>query len=128
MNTVHNVEVETAEAALKQAMMTSDVPTLEQLLSDDLLFTNHLGQRMTKQDDLAAHRSGKMAINHLELFDQDIKMLGTVAIVNVAAHIGGTFAGTPFEETLRFTRVWQAMAPGTWQIIAAQATAVANPE
>lgn len=128
MSTAHNTEIETAEAALRQAMMASDVSTLEQLLSDDLVFTNHLGQRMSKQDDLAAHRSGKMAINHLELFDQHIKMLGTIAVVNVAARIVGTFAGTPFEETLRFTRVWQAMAPGTWQVIAAHATAVVTPE
>ena len=128
MSAAHNAEIEAVEAALRQAMMASDVPTLERLLADDLMFTNHLGQRMTKQDDLAAHRSGTMVINHLEPFDQHIKMLGTVAVVNVAARIVGTFAGNPFEETLRFTRVWQAMAPGTWQIIAAHATAVVNPE
>jgi len=33
-------------------MLKSDVNTLDELLSSDLVFTNHLGHLMTKQDDL----------------------------------------------------------------------------
>lgn len=120
------VGIQAAEATLKQAMIASDVRTLNHLLADDLIFTNHLGQLMTKQADLDAHRSGVVAIHRLELSDQHIKILGDVAVVTVAAHLTGTFAGNPFEETLRFTRVWQAKTPGHWQVIVGHATAVVN--
>ena len=108
-------------------MMTSDVPRLDQLLADDLVFTNHLGQLMTKAADLDAHRSGAIAISQLELSDQHLKILGEAVVVTVAAAIAGTFVGEPFSETLRFTRVWQAKTPGHWQVVVGQATAVVNP-
>ncbi len=44
-----------AEEQLRQAMLASDVNALDDLLSPELIFTNHLGQVMGKQDDLAAH-------------------------------------------------------------------------
>jgi ketosteroid isomerase-like protein len=120
-------EIQAAEAALQMAMMNSDVPSLDQLLANDLVFINHLGQLMTKQADLAAHRSGAIAISQLDRSDQRINMLGKVAVVTVAATIAGTFAGAPFAETLRFTRVWQAQQHGRWQVIVGQATAVVDP-
>ena len=122
-----DIEIQAAEAALKQAMITSDVPTLDRLLADDLVFTNHLGQLVTKQADLDAHRSGIFAINQLKLSDQQVRFLGDVAVVTVAARITGTFADLDFAETLRFTRVWQAKSPGHWQVIVGHATAVVNP-
>jgi ketosteroid isomerase-like protein len=126
MSSDPKVAIQAAEAELKQAMIASDVQTLDRLLADDLVFTNHLGQLMTKQADLDAHRSGVVAINQLELSDQHIKILGNVAVVTVAAHLTGTFTGNPFKETLRFTRVWQAKAPGHWQVIVGHATAVVH--
>jgi ketosteroid isomerase-like protein len=124
MSSDPKVAIQAAEAALKQAMIASDVQALDRLLADDLVFTNHLGQAMTKQADLDAHRSGVVAIHQLEVSDQHIKIFGNVAVVTVAAHLSGTFADSPFEETLRFTRVWQAKAPGHWQVIVGHATAV----
>jgi ketosteroid isomerase-like protein len=127
MNQAPEVEIQAAETALKQAMLTSDVETLDRLLAADLIFTNHLGQPMTKQDDLDAHRAGAIAIEAINLSDQTIKVLDNAAIVTVAAHITGQFADDPFDETLRFTRIWQAVSPGTWQIIAAHASMVQFP-
>ncbi|RZM82340.1 nuclear transport factor 2 family protein [Leptolyngbya iicbica] len=127
MSTSLTSEIQAAEAALREAMMTSNVPHLDHLLADNLVFTNHLGQVMTKQADLEAHRSGAIAIHQLDLSDQQITLLGQVAVVTVAADISGTFAAQPFATTLRFTRVWQAQAPGRWQVRIAQATAVVHP-
>ena len=53
------------EDQLKTAMIDSDVLVLDQLISDDLIFTRHLGQIMSKQDDLEAHRSGSVSYTHL---------------------------------------------------------------
>lgn len=62
MNDSNRMQIETCEERLRQAMLHSDVSTLDELLADDLLFTNHLGQLMTKQDDLKAHRTGMVKI------------------------------------------------------------------
>ncbi|MEM9218129.1 MAG: nuclear transport factor 2 family protein [Cyanobacteria bacterium P01_F01_bin.150] len=126
MSSAIEAEIQAAEDALKQAMLASNVDILERLLADDLIFTNHLGQQMSKQDDLEAHRSGAIAIEVVDLSDLTIKVLENVAIVTVAAWIVGQFAGNAFEETLKFTRVWQAVSPGHWQVIAAHASAVVN--
>lgn len=124
MSPTAEIAIQAAETDLKQAMLTSDVARLDQLLASDLVFINHLGQPMTKQDDLNAHRSGIMAIETVELSDQTIKVFEPIAIVNVAAHIRGQFAGEPFDAILRFTRVWQVVTPNHWQVIAAQATKI----
>ena len=126
MSSALEVDIQAAEDALKQAMLTSDVEALERLLADDLIFTNHLGQLMSKQADLEAHRSGAIAIESVELSDQNIREMNDGAIVTVAAHIVGQFAGSPFAETLRFTRVWQSVAPGQWQVIAAHSSRVGD--
>ena len=126
MGSTLEVDIQLAEEALKQAMLTSDVEALDRLLADDLIFTNHLGHLMNKQDDLEAHRSGAVAIESVELSDQNIRRMGDAAIVTVAAHIAGQFAGSSFAETLRFTRVWQVVAPGQWQVIVAHSSRVVD--
>ena len=47
-----------AEAVLRTAMLTGDIAALDDLLDDELCFTDQAGKRLSKGDDLAAHRSG----------------------------------------------------------------------
>lgn len=54
-----------AEERLRLAMLNSDVNTLNELLAPELIFTNHLGQVLGKQDDLNAHQSGTLKIQVL---------------------------------------------------------------
>ncbi len=48
------------EERLRQAMLDSDVAELDTLIAPELIFTNHLGQLIGKQEDLAIHRSGAL--------------------------------------------------------------------
>ncbi|MEM6522011.1 MAG: nuclear transport factor 2 family protein [Cyanobacteria bacterium P01_C01_bin.70] len=125
MNPIDESEIQQCETTLRDAMLSSDIAVLDRLIADDLLFTNHLGQIMTKQADLDAHRQGLIAIDNLDLTDQQMRIMGEVAIVSVQAHIVGKFAGEPTDIRLRFTRIWQKVSPNQCQIVAAQATAVA---
>jgi hypothetical protein len=52
-------QMEAAEAQLRDAMLAGNVKALDTLLADDLVFTNQVGQCLTKADDLAAHSSGR---------------------------------------------------------------------
>ncbi|MEM9766838.1 MAG: nuclear transport factor 2 family protein [Cyanobacteria bacterium P01_D01_bin.71] len=125
MNSIDESVIQQCETTLRDAMLSSDVAVLDRLIADDLLFTNHLGQIMTKQADLDAHRQGLIAIDNIDLTDQQMRIMGEVAVVSVQAHIVGKFAGEPTDIRLRFTRIWQKASPNQCQIVAAQATAVA---
>ena len=113
-----------AEEELRQAMLDSDVDALDRLLSDDLVFTNHIGVKMNKQDDLNAHRLGMVDIDTIELSDMQVsRVVSDVGLVTVAAHMIGSFGGESFEDTLRFTRVWQK-AENKWKLVTAHSSVV----
>ncbi len=104
-------------------MRTSDVPVLDELLADDLLFTNHQGLVVTKQEDLDVHRSGLLKLDTLDASERSIRQLGNVAIVSVRVQLAGRHADTYFEGAFRYTRVW-ALLGVRWRIVAAHASVV----
>ena len=112
------------EERLERAMRTSDVLVLDELLADDLLFTNHQGLVVSKQEDLEVHRSGLLQLDSLRTSDRSIRELGNVAIVAVRVQLAGRHANNYFESTFRYTRVW-ALQGIRWKIVAAHASAVA---
>ena len=120
-------EVVAAEERLKLAMISSDTDELNQLLSNDLIFTNHLGQILSKNDDLAAHQKGDFKIKILSLSDQIIKACGDVVIVSVHAKIVGCYKNEATSGDFRFTRVWQKL-DNNWQVIAGHSCTVAIAE
>lgn len=117
MNQPIEMQIKKCEEQLRQAMLHSDIPALDKLLADDLTFTNHLGQLMTKQNDLDAHKSKILDINKISFSDQKIKIYECIAIVTVQAHITGSFDGEESENNFRFTRVWSKTSNKEWQII-----------
>ncbi|VAW79557.1 hypothetical protein MNBD_GAMMA15-1276 [hydrothermal vent metagenome] len=116
--------IQKCEESLKDAMLQSSVSELDKLLADDLIFTNHLGHTMTKQDDLEAHKSKVLKINKITLSDMKIKTYTSIAIVTVKAHIIGSFNGENSENDFRFTRVWNKTSKETWQITVGHSSVV----
>jgi ketosteroid isomerase-like protein len=118
-------QIRAAEEQLRIAMLRSDVKVLDALLAPGLLFTNHLGQLLSKNDDLAAHRSGLLKVQELIPSEQQVLTYGNVAVVSVRMRLSGTYDGSPANGDFRFTRVW-AVAPdsSSWHIVVAHATAV----
>ncbi|MDZ4870787.1 MAG: hypothetical protein CLLPBCKN_000175 [Chroococcidiopsis cubana SAG 39.79] len=116
----HQIEhqIVEAEEKLRLAMLHSDVKALDELLSPKLLFTNHLGHLVGKEEDLAGHKSGALKLNSLSASEQHILLAGDVAIVSVKMQLSGSYNGTPTNGVFRFTRVWSQSQDGTWQIIA----------
>jgi ketosteroid isomerase-like protein len=124
MNRYNAIETQIidCENRLREAMLRSDVEALDELLSEDLIFTNHQGQLFSKQDDLEAHRSRIIKIQSITPLEQNIRIVGDVAIALVKVRIAGSIADVPSEGDFRFTRVWTATASGAWQIIVAHST------
>jgi ketosteroid isomerase-like protein len=125
MNTPAEDEIIAAEERLRQAMLASDVGALDELIADDLIFTDHTGQRVAKQDDLQMHRSGAIRCNTIDASERTLSLLGDeVAVVSVLTRISGVFRGAPAVADLRFTRVWRRTPSGSWQIAAGHSSVV----
>ena len=114
-----------AEEQLRLAMIASDVSVLDKLLSQELIFTNHLGQLVTKEQDLLSHKTGLVKVDELIPAEKSIHIHGEVAIVSVLVHLLGSYDGIPGAGDFRFTRVWIATSNDTLQVIAGHACVVA---
>jgi len=98
--------IEDCEEQLRQAMLQGSVPKLEDLLSDDLIFTNQAGIRLSKADDLASHASGLMKIQKIDhLSTPAFRYLRDIAIVCVETEVAGSFDGQAFAGSFAYTRV-----------------------
>lgn len=124
MNNINENEIIKAEEKLREAMASSNVDVLNELLSPDLIFTNHLGQVISKSNDLEGHKKGDLKIEELKLSEQQIKFVDKLAIVSVLAKISGSYKGSPANGDFRFTRVW-ANKNGSWQVVAGHSSIVA---
>lgn len=112
------------EEQLRLAMRTSDVAALDQLIADDLVFTSHLGQVISKQDDLAFHQAGLCQFQTIDYSERCIQPIGDRILISVRVYLTGIYGEIPFEEDLRFTRLWQRSPQGTWQIIVGHSSVV----
>ncbi len=107
-----------AEERLRQAMLANDVAALDDLIAPNLLFTGHIGQLATKEDDLAAHRARLLRLERAELIERHIQLHANLAVVSSLMHLVGTFAGEPIDQYMRYTRVWAISPDGKLQITA----------
>jgi hypothetical protein len=112
------------EEQLRQAMLHSNVAELDNLIAPELLFTNHLGQIFSKQEDLDAHRSGKFKFAEITPSNRQIQLNPGFTVVSVLMHIVGSYDGTPVEQDIRFTRVWAISTADSIQIIAGHTSAI----
>lgn len=111
------------EEQLRQAMLSSDVAALDELIADDLVFTLPTGAVGGKQMDLDAHRSGIQKLTTVNFRERQVQIYDQVAIVTVKTELVGTYAGEDITGTYRYTRVW-AQPQGCWQIVAGHVSRV----
>lgn len=105
-------------------MCHSDVNALDNLLAENLIFTNHLGRVISKAEDIDSHRKRIFVINSVSLSNQEVIDLGDSAVVTTEASISGSYNGQPSEGKFRFTRVWSNNADG-WQVVAGHSCIIA---
>lgn len=123
MSKVHTQIIE-AEERLRQAMLRADVDMLDEVIAPELLFTNHQGKLIGKKEDLAAYQSGILRWHDLIPSEQHIQLNQGIAIVSVLMHILGSYANTPIDALIRYTRVWSIFPDKSPQIIAGHASTI----
>ena len=104
-------------------MRSHDTVTLDRLIADDLLFTDHLGRHITKAWDLAQHASGRMTIDEMVASEQVVRELPKAAVVSVSLYMRGTYEQQPFEGHIRYTRFWM-LRERRWQVVGGHSSLV----
>jgi ketosteroid isomerase-like protein len=112
-----NAEIIAHEAALLAAMKSRDVPALDALLHEDLLFNLPTGQTATKALDLANYRSGGVRWESLVSRDLQVNVIGDCAVVAVTIALKGNYMGQEIAADCRYLRVWKQDGAG-WKVIA----------
>ena len=115
-------QVEAAEERLRLAMLFSNTRALDELLSNELTFTDHFGHVLGKADELAAHQSGALSLMDLAPSEQHIQLLSGGGVVSVLMHVLGRHQGQPINQHLRYTRVWAVEEDGALRVIAGHAS------
>jgi ketosteroid isomerase-like protein len=121
---MNDITIETLEEKLQQAMLTSDVHTLNELIADDLAFTAPDGSVSNKQMDLELHRSGQTKFTSIEVQERQTHDYGACVVVMVKAGLAGVFNEQAFSGIYCYTRVWMKRQE-QWQIIAGHVSPVA---
>lgn len=113
------------EATLRAAQLGADIAALDQLISDDLLFTGPDGQFGTKEQDLQAHRSGAVRFRSHEPEELRVRQIGNdVAIVALRARLTVEVNGSIVGGTYRYTRVWARENASPWRVVGGHVSAI----
>lgn len=105
------------EKRLLEAIKTSDLNALDQLLHERLLFNIPTGQTITKPMDMEMYRSGSMNVYDISATDQTVRIIENISTVAVTLTLKATYAGQIIDGKFRYLRVWKRFN-GTWQVIA----------
>jgi ketosteroid isomerase-like protein len=120
-------EIVALEASLRSAQLDANADVLDQLISDDLLFTGPDGNLATKSQDLTAHRSGLVRFRSHQVLELRIRRLGKdVAITALLARLAVEIAGTVMSGTYRYTRVWRREEDGKWRVVGGHVSEVSE--
>ena len=103
------------------AMTSGDLASLEELLHDRLLYTHSSGMMDTKASWLLSMKSGKTRYKSVKCIDQQVRILGDVALVTGKGHIEAEINGQPRTLRLMFLNAW-AKTPQGWKFVAWQST------
>lgn len=111
-------EIVDLEQRLRTAQLTADADALDQLISDDLLFTGPDGNLSTKSQDIDAHQSGFIQFRKHEPEELRIRRVGSdVAIAALRARLEVEVSGNIVSGTYRYTRVWAREGDGNWRVV-----------
>lgn len=108
-NPITKVQLIEAENLLLEAIKTSNVKALDEMLYNELAFMTPDGQVVTKEMDLEAHRSGAMEVNEINATVEEVNLIGDTASVIVVYDSRGRMFGTPISGRFRYLRVWKLM-------------------
>jgi ketosteroid isomerase-like protein len=104
-----------------EAMARKDIRTLNELLSDDLVYTHSSARLDTKRSLIEAMESGKTVYTAVVPSDVKAQDCGDAVVLTGSARINVTSGGNALDFAVRFTDVYVNKG-GRWQMVAWQST------
>ncbi len=114
-------EVLQAEERWISAITNQDLAALEEILSQDLIYTHSSGTVEDKSQNITAISSGSLRYDVVKYDAPVIRIYGMTAVVATKAMMSGSNKGQPFNVQLRLLHVWVQEA-GKWALVAHQTT------
>jgi ketosteroid isomerase-like protein len=114
-------EIIEMERQAREASLHRDADFSQKTLADDYVAITPLGQVTTKQDTVAARKSGQLRYDTINVSDMVVRIYGDTAVVTARADVKGHQLGEDFSGPYRYTRVW-IRRTGRWQAVSYQAT------
>ncbi len=103
------------------AMAQKDLAALNELLSDDLVYTHSSARLDTKQSLIGAMESGSTVYTSVVPSDVKAQDLGNTVVLTGSCRISVNAGGRPNSFGVRFTDVY-ANKGGRWQMVTWQST------
>lgn len=109
---VNAQNVKILEEQLAQAIKSHDLIKIDKLIHKDFMFIAPNGITVTKEMDLASHRSGNMIVEALNVTIEDIRVIEDCAISMSVYHTKGRFMDMPIEGVFKYIRTWKQTSDG----------------
>ena len=105
------------------ALIAKDIPALQRLWADDLIFITPRGQVQNKAQRIADIQSGTTAFKSIDLQDVQIRQYGNAVAHVSRGKLNATYGGQDSSGDYRITMLWSRHG-GEWQIHGIQMTAI----
>ncbi len=113
--------VEQAEKNWAKAVVAGDVPALEKIFADDLIYTHSSGVTENKADYIGKLRSGQTKYLSVDYDSMTVNVYGDAAIVHSKARFKVTTPTGGIDSNLVMLHVWLKSGEG-WKLVAHQTT------
>ena len=107
----------------ERAQIEGDRAALERLIADDYVLVGSDGSRTDKAGHIAEFTASGLELQPVVVREPVEHVWADGAALGGTVDIVGSFAGTPFRQTLRYIDVW-ALRNGQWRVVYGQATRV----
>ena len=120
-------EIDQLEGQWRNAILNSDVKTMDSLLADDYMAITPSGVLQSREETLESLRSGRMHFSSLTITDRRVRFYGATAVVTSLASMQASTPDGPLAGDYRYTRVYVRNAQGVWKIVSFEASRVRDP-
>ncbi|MEW6127015.1 MAG: nuclear transport factor 2 family protein [Acidobacteriota bacterium] len=114
-------EILKLEQARVDAVTKGDTTKLEQMFSDDLVYTHSNARVESKADFLNSVKTGSIRYESMNHSDVTVNVYGNTAVMRGTSDIRVVNAGQSIALKIRFTTVY-VKKDGRWQMVAWQST------
>jgi len=120
-------EIDQLEETWRDAILKSNIATMDGLLADDYMAITASGMLQTKEQALASLRAGRIHFTTLDISDRKVRFYGTTALVTSVASVEGTTGEGDVSGSYRYTRVYVRDAQGAWKIVSFEVSKIREP-